>query len=73
MTDDKKAKFGFGAVFNGFPMPPMPPFVADLENKVKSEPKQFDKKKADEKLDDLDATIMNFWNQVIEMQKSTVK
>lgn len=54
-------------------MPPLP-FMPNVDDAEKEEvEKKFDKKKADEKLDDFDSKMMTFWNQLIDMQKSSFK
>lgn len=74
MADEKKQMWfnGFIPVFNGFPLPPIP-FMFNADGKEKSEfETKFDKKKVDEKVDDFESKMMSVWNQLIDMQKSTI-
>ena len=71
MADDKKQCAGFPPMFNGMQIPQLPglPKFEDFKmpeaEKVDKDVKKF--------LDDLDANIMTFLGQMIDLQKSAIK
>ena len=79
MDKEKKTEFGFMPLFGAPlivpPMPFVPPMMPlPMPKAVKWEcPKDKDEKSFDDWMDEFDANMKKFWDQMIDMQKSNIE
>ena len=76
MTNNKENFEGFMPKFDG-KMPPMPPFMPPMPFGKWENTEEKDEKKSDkgvnEKIDEFDDKALNFWDQMIKMQKTSIE